>query len=105
MAKRFMFVCFGILALAGAYAVGARNSVAQGSSPTFTGITGNSSCMAAITADGDIYFIGDYATDMPDAPHVRWARRGKQWVFMGNVVGGVVNTQSNSLGGVKTLFR
>ncbi|MBK9775556.1 MAG: hypothetical protein IPP62_04205 [bacterium] len=57
MAKKFMFICFGILALAGAYAVGANNSVAQvgGSDVVHAYAAAGGLTTVVVTANGDFY--------------------------------------------------
>lgn len=107
MAKKFMFVCFGILALAGAYAVGASNSVAQvGGAQVVASYMPLVSAPATVvvTADGDFYArVGTCWSVGGAAP--TWSSTGN-WTFMGNCFDGVpVANQQNSLGGVKTLFR
>ncbi len=114
MAKRFMFVCVGILALAAAYSLGAKDSVAQSGVPVFAGITsgfGGNESLVAITSEGDIYAIGDNCIGRNDPPYVAWysiaagGTGSRQWIYMGNVLEAPVSANSGPLGGVKALFR
>jgi hypothetical protein len=57
MAKKFFYVCAGLLCLAGAYALGARKAGAQGGCQIVAGDTYNTEEFAA-TADGRIYARG-----------------------------------------------
>ena len=90
MAKRFMYVCFGILALLVAYHLGA--SSAQSQAGTFVSIGGNSrdTAMFLLTDCGDCYML-----DMSYSPH--------RWVYMGNPTGGTP-TQSTTWGAIKAEF-
>ena len=113
MAKKFMFACLGILALVAAYSLGAKDVVAQSGAPVFVGITsGGGISLAAITANGDLYGIGDTTVNLTDPPYVGWFSRNnmgvtdnRRWTYMGNVTEAPVEAKSNSLGGVKSLFR
>lgn len=107
MAKKFMFVCLGILALAGAYAVGANNSVAQvgGTDVVATyqngGPGGDSTII--VTANGDFYARRGVIQTLSSDPI--WTPQG-EWTYMGNCFsGGAVNSQGTTIGGVKGLFR
>jgi hypothetical protein len=105
MAKKFMFVCFGILALAAAYAVGASNSVAQvgGSDVVASYVNSVASYPATVvvTANGDIYGRSGYVSG---EGNIHWTVQEANWTFMGNALAGSVSSQPKTLGGVKNLF-
>jgi hypothetical protein len=105
MAKKFMFVCFGALALAAAYAVGASNSVAQvgGSDVVASYLTSAGQSSSVVTANGDIYARAAVLMDSGGTPV--WSNNSSNWTYMGNCFAGSVTNQQNSLGGVKSLFR
>lgn len=107
MAKKFMFICFGILALAGAYAVGAGNSVAQvGGMGVAQVWFGNANMTVLVTDGGDFYARNGEITNNGFAGGpIYWSTPNAQWTYMGNCFSGAVNNQQNSLGGVKSLFR
>ncbi|HEY3216222.1 MAG TPA: hypothetical protein VGK93_06980 [Candidatus Eisenbacteria bacterium] len=53
-AKRFFYVCAGLLCLALAYHLGARSATAQATKTQIATATGGSSCLV-ILANGDVY--------------------------------------------------
>ncbi len=91
MAKRFLYVCLGILALAAATHLGADNVRAQAGGD-FVGITSNGTAneLYAITLSGDCY---------------RSDNAGYTWMYRGNVLAGTVEARGTSLGDVKSKFR
>ncbi|NOT35528.1 MAG: hypothetical protein HOP12_15390 [Candidatus Eisenbacteria bacterium] len=95
MAKRFFYVCAGLFLLAGAYAMGARNAVAQAPSNPVVGTFSADVCAsgfasAVVTANGDVYGCAG----------------GGQWVHHGNVfAGGPIPTKQESFGSVKARYR
>ncbi|MBK6734339.1 MAG: hypothetical protein IPG61_09645 [bacterium] len=92
MARRFMFVCFGILALATAYAVGADNSVAQvGGSNVVHSFNGNGGALCVVTADGDIYGRAGFPEN-GGSGIMGWSQSG-EWTHLGNVFSGAVGNQ------------
>lgn len=104
MAKKFMFVCFGILALAGAYAIGASNSVAQlGGSDVVHVYTGNN-VTVAVTANGDFYARVGQLAQYGLGAEPSWGMSGS-WIYKGNCFSGPVASDNSTLGDVKGLFR
>jgi len=105
MAKKFMFICFGILALAGAYAVGANNSVAQVGAISDVAMA-SIPCIpptssTVVTVSGDIYVKAAHILESG-----AWSNPAAQWTYMGNCfAGGAVNSQGTTIGDVKSLFR
>jgi len=93
MAKKFMFVCLGILALAVAYHLGASSAQSQATG-TFVSLAAGpgdgSSEMYALTSDGDFY--GMSMSNM------------RAWTYWGNVAGGV-STESSTWGQIKAQFK
>lgn len=55
MAKKFFYVCAGLLLLALAYSFGASRAVAQGAGNPFVGIVSAESFVTVITRSGDVY--------------------------------------------------
>lgn len=102
MAKKFMFICLGILALMVAYSLGASNVDAQVSGASVVGVVNAAAGTTAIvTANGDFWA----RPGVPQATHpASWTESG-DWTYMGNCFGGPISSQQNSLGGVKGLFR
>ena len=90
MAKRFMFVCLGLLALAVAYHLGASAAQSQATG-TFVGIGGVETTLCAITATGDYYLLNTHG-DV------------RNWVYWGNIAGGGTATQSSTWGQIKAEF-
>jgi hypothetical protein len=95
VAKKFMYVSLGILALAVAYNLGATRTEAQGTGgfvhferDTRTG-SGRS---IALTATGDVWRFD------PDVG-------GLQPAFLGNLLGGPVSVEPDSWGSIKGNFR
>ena len=74
MAKRFMFVCLGILCLAFAYHLGAGNAQAESSGSTkIRLITASGDNAWVVTESDDIYVIKDGVT--PSVAHGEgWAK-------------------------------
>ena len=104
MAKKFMFVCLGILALAGAYAIGANRADAQSGLPgDVVQLFSYNSGTAVVTASGDFYARNSTIISGSGADP-SW-NNPDPWVYLGNVFNGAVNGQQNTLGGVKGLFR
>jgi hypothetical protein len=93
MAKRFFYVCLGLLALAAAYHLGASSAQSQATG-TFVSLApgpgDGSREMYALTSNGDFY--GMSMSDM------------RVWTYWGNVAGGV-STQSATWGGIKAQFK
>lgn len=93
MARKFMYACFGLLALTVAYHLGA--SSVQSQTGEFVGIsvTDYNGQFGAflLTANGDCY----------------WGNVGvtpAYWVYKGNPLGGV-STQSSTWGQIKAQFK
>lgn len=104
MAKKFMFICFGILALAAAYSFGARDSVAQVGGGTVVQAFQGSGGLCVVIDNGDIYGrVGQPQSLIGNT--MGWTTDGT-WNFMGNCFGGgAVNSQGTTIGDVKSLFR
>ncbi|MFN0149197.1 MAG: FlgD immunoglobulin-like domain containing protein [bacterium] len=94
LAKKFFYVSLGILALALAYHLGAKNVNAQGGGK-FMGISveaANTFCTTAITESGDIYARSGvpYCTGAVGS-ELNWLEFGacpQEWVYLGNVLAG-----------------
>jgi hypothetical protein len=105
MAKKFMFVCFGILALAGAYAIGASNSVAQTPRDTIANAISleGGSGTAYITTTGDVYATG---TSVSLSTRTGWSNDGQPtWLYLGNVWAQPVATKPVIHRDVKSLLK
>jgi hypothetical protein len=94
-AKTFMFVCFGLVALAGAVQLVAPDAVAQSAEPT--------TVAAAYTHGGVTYY--HYAI-MTNGDVYRSEGDGSYWTFKANVftAAGVVPLSGASMGEVKRVF-
>ena len=107
MAKKFFYVCLGVLALACAYAIGADNSVAQIGGSDVVHFRGADAAgglgYIAVTANGDIYAVSGIIGINGGQPY--WTSDVQNWTHMGNVFAGAVSSQQNTLGGVKSIFR
>jgi hypothetical protein len=119
MARRFLYVSLGVLALALAYNLGASRTEAQGGG-TFVGISvakdptaspGGAMVTTAITSNGDVY-----AT--PGAPgchgsEALWtvgylsscSASSPSWTYMGNVLTGPISTKKSSFGAIKGAYK
>jgi hypothetical protein len=95
MAKRFMFVCLGLLALAVAYHLGATKAESYSGSPfvSLCGLTysGTTSYLYALTEDGTIYSTGAATPWGPFGP----------WEVWGQIPTGATATQSSTWGQIK----
>jgi hypothetical protein len=91
MAKKFFYVCGGLLMLALAYHFGATTATAQAPGNPVVGIAYNSGILQAVTANGDAY------TKLPSSV----------WTPSGNVFGGSppVPDVQQSWGQVKARYR
>jgi len=90
MAKKFFYVCGGVLMLALAFHFGAMTATAQAPGNPVVGITSGSSGLFAVTANGDSYARG----------------AGGPWFFLGNVfTGAPVEVSQPSWGQVKSRYR
>jgi len=114
MAKKFFYVCAGILMLVGAYSLEAQKVEAQLPSQEFAGITfsmdgGGNVSTTAITASGDIFAIADYPKGDYSTGAVVWINTElhgtRDWVYMGNVLTGPVKAGDDTIDGVKSMFR
>ena len=93
MAKRFMFVCLGLLALAVAYHLGASSVQSQGTG-TFVSLAPGpymSSSVYALTSDGDLYGCG--VNGFPT------------FAYLGNFNSAPTSTQSTTWGQIKASFK
>ena len=92
MARKFFYVCAGMLMLALSYHFGASNATAQAPSNSVVGITANASGIFAATANGDTYQFGNGG---PNA-----------WHPLGNIFsGGPTPALHESWGQVKARYR
>lgn len=110
-AKRFFYVCAGILMLAIAYHFGASRAGAQ-SPGQFAGIAVNSGYFStvAITSTGDMYATANHVIKGPDG-QPRWSDgvsgspTTPTWNYMGSVLGGPIQVEGTSITDVKKKFR
>ncbi len=98
MAKKFMYVCVGMLALAGAYHLGAENTVAQSLGDPVVGMDvlhmSSESRVTLVTANGDIY-----------GTHIdAFAYQAGSWTYFGNPWGPVAS-EGSSLNDLKAMFK
>jgi len=93
MAKKFFYVCAGILMLALAYHLGASTAGAQAPSNPVVAMNGGDE---VITANGDIYIGTDYSGAVP----IIWTRAVN--IFAG---GAPVSTTTRSWGSLKAKYR
>ena len=113
-AKRFFHIAAGILMLVIAYSFGSSRVRAQsGGEFTFTGITvnySNEGATVAITSAGDVYARAAYtAAAFGDPCHLMWHELCSApypgWTYMGNVLGGTIQTEGKSWSAVKGAYR
>jgi hypothetical protein len=90
MAKSFFYVCAGLFLLAGAYAFGARNAVAQ--APGNSVVATFDASHEIITANGDIY--------VPSS-----GMCGTYYKCSNVFAGGPTPAKQESFGGVKARYR
>src|SRR5262249_25723708 len=93
VAKRFFYICAGLLCLALAYHAGANNAGAQvvAGNPVVAYGTGLGCCnVVAVTANGDVYGAAS-----PDA----------QWQHITNIFTGPTPAATDSWGSVKDRYR
>ena len=101
MAKRFLCVCLGLLALAVAYHLGATKAESYSGSPFVSLCTstqaGSTQAYFALTEDGTIYtaFVGIIYPDTPFPP----------WQVWGQIPTGGTATQSSTWGQIKAQFK
>lgn len=97
MAKKFFYVCAGILMLLAAAALRSNNVAAQVSGQPVVGITYvptvSPGYLVAVTANGDEYrrYLVDGSTGT--------------WHYYTNVLSGGVSTEAGTLGDVKAKYR
>jgi hypothetical protein len=131
MAKKFFYVCAGVLMLVLAYQLGASRAIAQaGSSQGFSvgqgvgiGISGRTlytrwaggsaedgpvpvpvpgtSPIVASAAGG----WNSFEVILENGDIWGWARGGSSWGYGGNVFGGAVGTEASTWGAVKQRYR
>lgn len=100
MAKKFFYVCMGLLALAGAYHLGAESVVAQ--------TPGDQVAAAQITTEGATRTYVSIVTLNGDVYRATLAHNAgayNEWVYCGSLWGGVIGNSQGSIGDVKSLFR
>ena len=100
MAKRFMFVCLGLLALAVAYHLGAAKAESNTGSPFVSlcsyNSAGTTGVFLALTEDGTIYIARP--SSYP------WGDPFPQWQVWGQIPTGGTATQSSTWGQIKAQF-
>ena len=106
-AKTFLCVCAGILLLVVAYQVGVSRADAQAPGD-FTGICVSSENVTiAIRSNGDVY--ARPTRPGCTGPGMTWCCGGApcedEWAYMGNVLGGPIQTEGASWGKVKDTYR
>jgi hypothetical protein len=95
VAKKFLFVCGGILMLALAYHFGATSAGAQAAgNPVVSGFSGGGAPITmsggVVTANGDVYVTGDWVT----------------WTHLSNVfTGPPTPAHATSFGALKVKYR
>ena len=90
VARRFFYVCAGLLCLAAAYALGAQTAGAQTGTRTIVSVCGGAQTSLAMTGEGDAFVSYDF---------------GATWGFRGNVFGGPTSAEPSTLGQVKARWR
>lgn len=104
MAKRFMYVCLGILALAVAYHLGAAKAESYSGSPfvslhSYNAGSGSSPwALYAVTEDGTIYVTTGSGGVAPWDPFPAWQ-------YWGQIPTGGTATQSSTWGQIKATFK
>jgi hypothetical protein len=95
MARKFFYVCAGILMLAGVFALSAKIVEAQVGDRNVVSLEfaggGSFSYLIVVTVEGD-----EYRKVIPG---------GTTWEYVGNVFGEAVGADASSLGDVKSRFR
>jgi len=92
MAKKFFYVCAGLLMLALAYHLGASTATAQAPSNSVVASFSYGYGAAAITANGDLY--------------TSWNSIGGPYVHTANIfTGGATPTTTQSFGALKARYR
>ena len=99
MAKRFLFVCLGLLALAVAYHLGATKAESYTGSPFVSlcsyNYGGSTGAYLALTEDGTIYWA---SSPWPGGPFPTW----QAW---GQIPTGATATQASTWGSIKAQFK
>jgi len=95
MAKKFFYVCGGLLMLALAYHLGATSATAQAPSNSVVGTFGELSPQAVVTANGDVYVSSGNPQPLSG------------WSWRANIFGGgdPVPTTDATWGQVKARYR
>jgi hypothetical protein len=97
MAKKFMFVCVGILALAVAYHLGAAKAESNtGSAFVSLCYDAYDGYLLALTEDGCIYATYQAAP---------WPTQFPDWYFWGQIPTGATATQPSTWGQIKAQFK
>ena len=93
MAKKFMYVCLGVLALAVAYHLGAAKAESTAEGPFVSLVSEYEwGYMLAMTGQGDIYFSIQYGGPFPE------------WDYWGTIPTGATATQPTTWGKIKAEF-
>ena len=93
LAKRFFYVCAGLLCLALAYHFGAVNATAQApGNPIVAAYATPSSANVVILSNGDVYVAGSLGPTIP-------------WDYRGNVFGSGTPVQQSTWGAMKSRYR
>lgn len=100
-AKRFFYVCAGLLLLVVAYTLGASKAQSQGTTNKVVGVAAGDYAttghlVIAMTENGDWYW---------NRTHDNTGWPNQAWMFGGNVFGGTISTQPTSWSKVKGDFK
>jgi hypothetical protein len=93
-AKRFFYVCAGLLLLVVAYSIGAHRADAQSGSSTIVAVTNGypiTNSVFAVAANGAVYISANGGNS--------------PWTYSGNIFGGTIQVESKSLSDVKGAYR
>ena len=94
MAKRFFYVCAGLLLLAGAFALGSRNAGAQSSGSVLGYAVGSNALHYVYLSNGDVY--------VRQAPNLTFTGPAQ---LVGNYFDSPTPVEHPSLGQVKARYR
>jgi hypothetical protein len=93
MAKRFMYVCLGLLALVVAFHLGATSAESTAEGPFVSLVSEwQWGYMLAMTGQGDIYFSTEYGGPFPE------------WHYWGTIPTGATATEPTTWGRIKAEF-
>jgi hypothetical protein len=90
VAKKFFYLCGGILMLAVAYHFGATSAGAHASSNPIVGVAGGGNTFLVVTANGDSYLT---------------SQSGNSWLLRDNAFGSGTPARATSFGALKVRYR